>query len=87
MSAAYRCRNRHRLLSYPPAEQQVNHDEFDYPATNVVIPHPMYASQRLGSDTQPVRPYESAGPAAPGRCAALPTRRHVRRRTHSRIVT
>jgi hypothetical protein len=38
----------------------LNHDGLDYAAINVVIPGPMYASQSLGSDPQPVRTDEQA---------------------------
>ena len=34
-----------RLLGYPPATQSAHRDEFDYAATDVLIPHPLYASQ------------------------------------------
>jgi hypothetical protein len=34
-----------RLLGYPPATQSAHHAEFDYAATDVLLPHPLYASQ------------------------------------------
>ena len=34
-----------RLLGYPPATQAAHRDEFDYGATDVLLPHPLYASQ------------------------------------------
>jgi hypothetical protein len=34
-----------RLLGYAPAEQTAHHDEFDYAAIDVLLPHPIYASQ------------------------------------------
>jgi Family of unknown function (DUF6194) len=34
-----------RLLGYPPATQPAHRDEFDYAATDVLLPHPLYASQ------------------------------------------
>ena len=34
-----------RLLGYPPATQSAHRDEFDYAVTDVLLPHPLYASQ------------------------------------------
>ena len=34
-----------RLLGYPPATQSARQAEFDYAATDVLLPHPLYASQ------------------------------------------
>ena len=34
-----------RLLGYPPAAQSAHRDEFEYAATDVLLPHPLYASQ------------------------------------------
>ena len=34
-----------RLLGYPPATHSAYRDEFDYVATDVLLPHPLYASQ------------------------------------------
>jgi Family of unknown function (DUF6194) len=34
-----------RLLGYAPAEHAAHHDEFDYAATDVLLPHPTYATQ------------------------------------------
>jgi hypothetical protein len=34
-----------RLLSHAPTEHAAHHDEFDYAATDVLIPHPTYATQ------------------------------------------
>jgi hypothetical protein len=33
------------LLRHPPKEHAAHHDEFDYAATDVLLPHPTYASQ------------------------------------------
>jgi hypothetical protein len=34
-----------RLLGYPAATQTAHHRDFDYEATDVLLPHPIYASQ------------------------------------------
>jgi hypothetical protein len=34
-----------RLLGYAPADHSAHHDEFDYAAIDVLLPHPIYASQ------------------------------------------
>src|SRR5215211_7175937 len=34
-----------QLLGYPPAQHEAHHNDFDYGATDVLIPHPIYASQ------------------------------------------
>ena len=34
-----------QLLGHPPAQHEAHHNEFDYAATDVLIPHPTYASQ------------------------------------------
>jgi Family of unknown function (DUF6194) len=43
-----------RLLGYPPVQQDDHHDEFDYTATDVLLPHPMYGSQGWVSILNPV---------------------------------
>jgi hypothetical protein len=32
-------------LGYPPKEHGVHHSDFDYASTDILIPHPTYASQ------------------------------------------
>lgn len=34
-----------QLLGYAPADHAAHHDDFDYAAIDVVLPHPIYASQ------------------------------------------
>jgi Family of unknown function (DUF6194) len=34
-----------RLLGYAPAEHADHHGQFDYAATDILLPHPQYASQ------------------------------------------
>ena len=34
-----------QLLGYAPAEHAAHHDEYDYAATDTLIPHPTYAAQ------------------------------------------
>jgi Family of unknown function (DUF6194) len=34
-----------RLIGYPPADQDASHQQFDYAAIDVLLPHPLYASQ------------------------------------------
>lgn len=35
-----------RLFGYAPKEHAAHHSDFDYAATDILIPHPTYASQR-----------------------------------------
>jgi Family of unknown function (DUF6194) len=34
-----------RLFGYPPKEHEAHHSDFDYAATDILLPHPTYASQ------------------------------------------
>jgi Family of unknown function (DUF6194) len=42
-----------RLLGYTPKEHAAHHDDFDYTATDVLLPHPLYASQGWVSIVNP----------------------------------
>jgi Family of unknown function (DUF6194) len=42
-----------RLLGYTPKEHAAHHDNFDYAATDVLLPHPLYASQGWVSIVNP----------------------------------
>jgi hypothetical protein len=68
-----------RLLGYPPAQHQAHRDEFDYAATDVLIPHPMYASQGWVSILNPSEQTSVQLRQLLGEAHALAVRRHERR--------
>jgi len=68
-----------RLLGYPPAQHEAHHDEFDYAATDVLIPHPMYASQGWVSIVNPAEQTSMQLQQLLEEAHALAVRRHARR--------
>jgi hypothetical protein len=68
-----------RLLGYPPAQHEAHHDEFDYALTDVLIPHPMYASQGWVSIVNPAAQTSMQLQQLLEEAHALAVRRHARR--------
>ena len=68
-----------RLFGYPPAQHQTHHDQFDYTATDVLIAHPMYASQGWVSILNPSEQTSVQVPQLLNEAHALAVRRHERR--------
>jgi Family of unknown function (DUF6194) len=67
------------LLGYPPAQHEAHHDEFDYAATDVVLPHPTYASQGWVSILSPAVQTGIQVRQLLDEAHALAERRHARR--------
>ena len=68
-----------QLLGYPPAQHQAHHEEFDYAATDVFIPHPTYASQGWVSVLNPAERTSVQVRQLLDDAHALAVRRHERR--------
>ena len=68
-----------QLLGYPPAQHQAHHEEFDYAATDVLIPHPTYASQGWVSVLNPAERTSVQVRQLLDDAHALAVRRHERR--------
>ena len=68
-----------RLLGYPPAQHEAHHDEFDYALTDVLISHPMYASQGWVSIVNPAAQTSMQLHQLLEEAHALAVRRHARR--------
>ena len=68
-----------RLLGYSPAAQAAHHDEFDYAATDVVLPHPIYASQGWVSILNPSDQTSTQLRSLLDEAHGLAVRRHARR--------
>lgn len=68
-----------QLLDYPPAQHQAHHEEFDYAATDVLIPHPTYASQGWVSVLNPAERTSVQVRQLLDDAHALAVRRHERR--------
>jgi hypothetical protein len=68
-----------RLLGHAPAEHPAHHDEFDYAATDVLIPHPTYASQGWVSILNPAEQTSGQVRQLLDGAHGLAVRRHGRR--------
>jgi hypothetical protein len=68
-----------RLMGYPPAQHQAHHDEFDYAGTDILIPHPTYASQGWVSILNPGGQTSMQVRQLIDEAHALAVRRHARR--------
>ena len=68
-----------RLLGHAPTQHQAHHDEYDYAATDVLIPHPTYASQGWVSILNPTEQTSGQVPQLLDEAHALAVRRHGRR--------
>jgi Family of unknown function (DUF6194) len=68
-----------RLLGHSAAEHAAHHDEFDYTATDVVIPHPTYASQGWISVLNPAEKTSTQVQQLLDEAHGLAVRRHARR--------
>ena len=68
-----------QLLGYPPAQHQAHHEEFDYAATDVFIPHPTYASEGWVSVLNPAERTSVQVRQLLDDAHALAVRRHERR--------
>jgi Family of unknown function (DUF6194) len=68
-----------RLLGHPPAQHAAHHDEFDYTATDVFIPHPTYAAQGWISVLNPAERTKAQVRQLLDEAHALAVRRHERR--------
>jgi uncharacterized protein DUF6194 len=69
-----------RLLGYPPATQSAHHAKFDYAATDVLLPHPLYASQGWVSILNPGDQTSGQLPDLLAEAHRLAASRHARRR-------
>jgi len=68
-----------RLLGHAPTQHPAHHDDFDYAATDVLIPHPAYASQGWVSILNPAERTSSQVRQLLDQAHALAVRRHRRR--------
>ena len=68
-----------RLLGHAPAQHSAHHDEFDYAVTDVLIPHPTYASQGWVSILSPSEQTSRQVRQLLDEAHALAVRRHGRR--------
>ena len=68
-----------RLLGHQPAQHADHHDEFDYTATDVLIPHPTYAAQGWISVLNPAERTKAQVRQLLDEAHALAVRRHERR--------
>lgn len=68
-----------RLLGHSPAQHAAHHDEFDYAATDVLLPHPTYASQGWISVLNPAEQTGEHVRRLLDEAHALAVRRHARR--------
>jgi Family of unknown function (DUF6194) len=69
-----------RLLGYAPAEHAAHHDEFDYAASDVLLPHPIYASQGWVSILNPAERTSGQLRRLLDEAHNLAARRHAKRR-------
>jgi hypothetical protein len=69
-----------RLLGHTPKEHAAHHDEFDYTATDVLLPHPTYASQGWVSILNPAERTSTLSRQLLSDAHGLAVRRHERRR-------
>jgi hypothetical protein len=69
-----------KLIGHSPAEHAVHHSEFDYAATDVVIPHPTYASQGWISILSPAERTSTQLRRLLDEAHDLASRRYARRR-------
>jgi hypothetical protein len=69
-----------RLLGQAPKEHAAHHDEFDYTATDMLLPHPMYASQGWVSILNPAQRTSTLLRQLVADAHGLAVRRHTRRR-------
>jgi hypothetical protein len=68
-----------QLLGYPPAEHAAHNDGFDYAATDLLIPHPLYASQGWVSILNPAEQTSAQLRELLNEAHGLALRRHARR--------
>ena len=68
-----------RLLGHTPTQHPAHHDEFDYAATDVLIPHPTYASQGWVSILNPAEQMSGQVRQLLDEAHGLAVRRHGRR--------
>jgi hypothetical protein len=68
-----------RLLGHAPTKHPAHHDEFDYAATDVLIPHPTYASQGWVSILNPAEQTSGQVRQLLDEAHVLAVRRHGRR--------
>jgi hypothetical protein len=68
-----------RVLGYSPAQHAAHHDEFDYAATDVLLPHPIYASQGWVSILNPAERTSTQVRQLLEEAHALAVRRRARR--------
>jgi Family of unknown function (DUF6194) len=71
-----------RLLGYPPADHDAYHQQFDYAATDVLLPHPQYASQGWISILNPGERTSTQVEPLLDHAYHLAVGRHARRRAH-----
>jgi PPOX class probable F420-dependent enzyme len=76
-----------RLLDYPPSTQATHHDEFDYAATDVLLPHPIYASQGWISILNPADQTSAQLRGLLDEAHGLAVRRYARRQDARREAT
>jgi hypothetical protein len=69
-----------KLLGHAPAEHTVHHDEFDYTATDVFLPHPIYAAQGWVSTLNPAEQTSTQLRSLLDDAYSLAARRHARKR-------
>lgn len=69
-----------QLLGHPPAQHEAHHNEFDYAATDVLIPHPTYAAQGWVSILNPAERTSTQVRQLLEDAHALAVRRHARKR-------
>ena len=67
------------LLGHAPKEHATHHDEFDYAATDVLLPHPTYASQGWVSILNPAERTSAQLPELLENAHGLAARRYARR--------
>jgi hypothetical protein len=68
-----------QLLGHSPAQHEAHHHEFDYAATDVLIPHPTYASQGWVSILNPAERTSNQVRQLIDEAHALAVRRQARR--------
>jgi hypothetical protein len=69
-----------KLLGHGPGEHAARHDEFDYTATDVLLPHPLYAAQGWVSVLNPAERTSMQLRSLVDDAYSLAARRHARRR-------
>ena len=69
-----------KLLRHAPAEHTADHDEFDYTATDVFLPHPIYAAQGWVSILNPAEQTSTQLRSLLDDAYSLAARRHARKR-------